>query len=168
MKKIILLPIAFLMTNILFADPFGLKMGMILEEIKGKCDGKEPEYRGRGYLYNIEPIKKDKFFREYTACFNDNLGLFGVDAMTDVMSKGKCEEVFNLVLPILEDYYGEPSEVEVPFKVWWFANKCEKLKKEKLVSIFLTVKSGSGRGMMFLGYRFENFDKAMESADSPF
>ena len=52
--------------------------------------------------------------------------------------------------------------------MWWFANKCEKLKKEKLVSIFLTVKSGSGRGMMFLGYRFENFDKAMESADSPF
>ena len=168
MKKNVLFAIAFLMVNVLFADPFGLKMGMTLAEIKEKCGGKEPVYRSMGYLYNIEPIKKDKFFIEYTACFNDNVGLFGVDAMTDVMSTEMCEEVFNNVLSILKGYYGEPSEVEGSNYVWWFANKCEKLKKERLDSICLTVKSGSGRGMIFLGYRFENVDKARETADSPF
>lgn len=33
MKKIVLFAIAFLMVNVLFAGPFGLEMGMTLEEI---------------------------------------------------------------------------------------------------------------------------------------
>ena len=36
MKKFILLAVSFLMATMLFAGPFGLEMGMTLEEIKKK------------------------------------------------------------------------------------------------------------------------------------
>ena len=41
MKKIMLVFLVFVLVNSLFADPFGLKMGMTLDEISEKCiDGK--------------------------------------------------------------------------------------------------------------------------------
>ena len=49
MKKTILLVLLAFLGSILFADPFGLKMGMTLAEIAEKCSGgKEPEYVGGG------------------------------------------------------------------------------------------------------------------------
>ena len=75
MKRFVLLAVSFLMATVLFAGPFGLEMGMTLEEIKAKCGGKEPEYKGRGYVYKIEPIKKDGTFTDYSACVHDSLGL---------------------------------------------------------------------------------------------
>ena len=50
MKKTILLVLLTFLGSILFADPFGLKMGMTLAEIAEKCSGgKEPEYVGREF-----------------------------------------------------------------------------------------------------------------------
>lgn len=168
MKKVIFLIVFALIMSVGFADPFGLKMGMTLEEIKAKCGREEPVYEGRGYMYTINPIKKDGTFTDYTACVHDNLGLFAVAAFTDFMSNERCEEVFNNVLSALKRYYGEPSESK-KLSCEWDVDECEKLKKEKLKTISLTVEYGDhGYGMVGLGYKFENLNKAMESADSPF
>ena len=168
MKRFVLLAVSFLMATVLFAGPFGLEMGMTLEEIKAKCGGKEPEYKGRGYVYKIEPIKKDRTFTDYSACVHDSLGLFSVGAFTDFMSTESCEVVLNIVLSALKDYYGEPSESK-KLSCEWHVSECEKLKKEKLRKISVVVQYGDhGYGMLALGYIFENGDRALESVDSPF
>jgi len=169
MKRFVLLVVSFLMATMLFADPFGLKMGMTLEEIKAKCGGKEPEYECHGIMYKIEPIKKDGTFIKYSAFVNENLGLFGVTAGTELVSTERRKKSFNAVLSKLKDYYGEPSEVD-ELTCRWYADKCEKLKKEKLNGIFLRIFEVTELGgeIIFLDYFFENSEKAMESRDSPF
>ena len=168
MKKLVLLVVSFLMANILFADPFGLKMGMTLDEIKAKCGGKEAEYECNGFVYKIEPIKKDGTFIKYSAFVNENLGLFGVSVATELVSTERCEKVLNNVLSALKDYYGEPSESK-KLSCEWLVSECETLKKEKLSEISVVVQYGDhGYGMLALGYIFENGDRALESVDSPF
>lgn len=54
MKKIVLFAIAFLMVNVLFAGPFGLEMGMTLEEIKEKCGWNNVEHIEKD-MYKIKP-----------------------------------------------------------------------------------------------------------------
>ena len=168
MKRFVLLVVSFLMATMLFADPFGLKMGMTLNEIKAKCGGKEPEYEGHGISYKIEPIKKDKTFVKHSVGVSNNLGLFLIAVMTDIKSKEKCEFDFNSVFLLLKSYYGEPSKVE-GLSCEWHADKCEKLKKEKLSEISIDrIYDNYGKGVVALFYKFENFEKAMESRDSPF
>ena len=72
MKKAILLVLLAFLGSILFADPFGLKMGMTLEEIAEKCGGKEPIYTGFGTNYKIDPIKKNDAFAEYDVSVHDD------------------------------------------------------------------------------------------------
>ena len=168
MKKVIFLIVFALIMSVGFAGPFGLEMGMTLEEIKAKCGGKEPEYEGGGYVYKIEPIKKDGTFTDYSACVHDSLGLFSVVAFTDFMSTESCEVVLNIVLLALKDYYGEPSESK-KLSCEWHVSECKKLKKEKLRKISVAVQyDDHGYGMLALGYIFENGDRALESVDSPF
>jgi len=168
MKKVSLLFILILMTNMLFADPFGLKMGMTLEEIKVKCGGKEPKYIGLGCFYGIEPMKKDDTFSTYEVGVDGNMGLFYILASTDVETKVKFEDKFHFIARALKGYYGNPSKIEEnSYK--WHASKCEKLKKERLNVISLyTFCDNFGNGVVFLAYKFDNFNKAKEVSDSPF
>ena len=58
MKKIILiLLISFLLPLSIFAAPFGLKMGMTLDEITEVCNGEKPKYVENDGYY-IYPAKK--------------------------------------------------------------------------------------------------------------
>lgn len=168
MKKVSLLFILILMTNMLFADPFGLKMGMTLEEIKAKCSGKEPEYSGLGFFYVIEPMKKDDIFSRCEVGVHSNLGLFVITARTDAKVKEDFESAIYFIASALKAYYGDSSETEAN-SLKWHASKCERLKKERLNEIFLEIiRDNSGNGAIFLVYKFENFDKAKEFSDSPF
>jgi len=150
MKKVILLIMFALVMSVGFTAPFGLEMGMTLNEIKAKCGGEEPVYEGIGFIYKINPIKKDGIFTDYSACVHDNLGLFAVFAFTDFMSRERCEVVLNHVLSALKGYYGEPSESS-EFFYDWDVDECEKLKKEKLKTISLRFKYGD------YGYRMDRF-----------
>ena len=60
MKKFVLLVVAFLMANALFVDPFGLKMGMTLEEIKEKCGWSNVVHISND-VYDIKPPKPSSF-----------------------------------------------------------------------------------------------------------
>ena len=165
MKKVSLLFILILMTNMLFADPFGLKMGMTLEEIKAKCSGKEPKYSGLGHFYVIEPMKKDDIFSRCEVGVHSTLGLFVITARTDAKTQEDFESAVSFIALALKAYYGDWSETEAN-SLKWYASKCERLKKERLNEIFLEIIRRNRA--IFLVYKFENFDKANEFSDSPF
>ena len=60
MKKIFLILIFGIISSFLYAAPFGLKMGMTLDEIAEQCE-EEPEYV-KDDIYMILPIKKHHGF----------------------------------------------------------------------------------------------------------
>lgn len=89
MKKIVLFAIAFLMVNVLFTGPFGLEMGMTLEEIKEKCGWNNVEHIEED-MYKIKPPRSSIFFDTYCVFVDDTFGLHSIAAWTKVMSYKEC------------------------------------------------------------------------------
>ena len=164
MKKTVLLALLAFLGSILFADPFGLKMGMTLDEIAGKCiGGKEPEYLGGGALYKIEPIKKNNHFVKYTAYVHDDLGLFAIDVETKPEDIEECKKRLQLLSLMLGTIYGEGADGRM-----WIQSMSGALENEKLDCVALEMKSVDGeKGYCRLFYMFENFERA-KGAFSPF
>ncbi len=168
MKKTILLVLLAFLGSILFADPFGLKMGMTLAEIAEKCSGgKEPIYTGFGTNYKIDPIKKNDAFAEYDVSVHD-LGLFAITATCIPESSRVCELRLKAIYMMLKVYYGEASNKN-DRQIYWDANQCKILKKEKLGGIGLAILPESEeKEKVILLYAFENYQKAQEASSGPF
>lgn len=166
MKKIMLVFFAFILVNSLFAYPFGLRMGMTLDEIAEKCGGKEPEYVGRGAMYNIDPIKKDNHFVKYVALVHDDLGLFGITAYTKPEDIEECKLRFKFLYLRLSMVYGEGVKNGSDIIVWIPAES-KALEREKLCSVSLSMESDGEKKCCGLFYMFENYDQA-KGAISPF
>ena len=168
MKKTILLVLLAFLGSILFADPFGLKMGMTLAEIAEKCGGKEPIYTGFGTNYKIDPIKKNDAFAEYDVSVHDDLGLFAITATCIPGSSKTCELRLKAIYMMLKLYYGEASNKK-DRQISWDANQCKILKKEKLWGITLAILPESEeKEKVILLYVFENYQKAQEASSGPF
>ena len=75
MKRFVLLAVLFLMATMLFAGPFGLEMGMTLDEIKAKCGSSKVKCI-EGDVYDIRPPKPSEFFSLYCAFVDDAFGLY--------------------------------------------------------------------------------------------
>lgn len=166
-KTVLLLSLA-LLASILFADPFGLKMGMTLEEIQEKCGGRKPECFGPSF-FEIEPIRKNDRFVKYVALFDDAIGLFGVTAETEATDIKTCELKLKDLISILEQYYGKPS-VKGDNGCIWDVTSCKTLKKERLFKIQVVsgpIDDGKKREVALI-YLFENFQKIQEPSDGPF
>ena len=151
--------------NSLFAYPFGLKMGMTLDEIAEKCGGKEPEYVGGGAMYNIDPIKKDNHFVEYVALVHDDLGLFGITAYTKPEDIEECKQRFKLLSLRLGVVYGKG--MEGGSGIMWIPGENRALGNEKLDCISLSMENKGEKKCCSLFYMFENYDQAKD-AFSPF
>lgn len=68
-----------------FAFPFGLKMGMTLEEIQEVCGGVPPEQvEGSGYV--ILPEERDDAFSDYCVGVDEKFGLYCVSAIQEVVT----------------------------------------------------------------------------------
>lgn len=168
MKKTVLLALLAFLGSILFADPFGLKMGMTLDEITEKCGGKEPIYTGFGTNYKIDPIKKNDAFAEYDVSVHDDLGLFAITATCIPESSRVCELRLKAIYMMLKVYYGEASNKN-DRQIYWDANQCKILKKEKLGGIGLAILPESEeKEKVILLYAFENYQKAQEASSGPF
>lgn len=75
MKKTILLSVLFIFGVIsAFAGPFGLSMGMSLEEIVAECTD-EPKYIADD-RYLIQPTKSHPLFENYIAWVSETNGLY--------------------------------------------------------------------------------------------
>ena len=166
MKKTILLVLLTFLGSILFADPFGLKMGMTLAEIAEKCSGgKEPEYVGGGVMYKIDPIKKNNHFVKYLAYVHDDLGLFAITVETKPEDIEECKKRLKLLSLMLGMVYGEGAEGR---SIMWIPEVNEALRNEKLDCVTLEMKYVDGeKRRCELFYMFENFDQA-KGAVSPF
>lgn len=110
MKKFILLAVLFLMATMLFAGPFGLEMGMTLDEIKAKCGSSNVEcIDGDGY--KIKPPKPSFYFDHlYGALVDDTFGLYALSGVTKPTSYSHCLALLNTITGLIEAHYGKAQE----------------------------------------------------------
>ncbi|MCM1321361.1 MAG: hypothetical protein NC041_06040 [Bacteroides sp.] len=113
MKKLFLLLIFAFISVSIFASPFGLKMGMTLEEVTAACGGKRPERIENDDRYIITPEKSHSAFDFYLAWINAEHGLYrirGVSEEIETDDYGKnVQNAFYNFEHRLEAIYGMPE-----------------------------------------------------------
>lgn len=110
MKKLYMLLILTLLPVAIFADPFGLKMGMTIEEIAEQCED-EPSFV-KDDIYLIEPTKKHPLFSYYAVYVSEKTGLYQIRAISDSVTCNKygkeIQKAFNSVKDRIAKTYGKP------------------------------------------------------------
>ena len=87
-KKLLLLVTLTLISSLLFAAPFGLRMGMNLEEISQACGGQRPK-NVKDDCYKISPEKNHPLFEEYYAYVDDVEGLYYIKAVSSRITSNR-------------------------------------------------------------------------------
>ena len=180
MKRISWLGGLFLLANILFADPFGLKMGMTLQEIKEKCGGEVECFRDG--IYFIKPPRPSEYFVSYDAWCGGSFGLHTIAASTPIMPYKHCIRSLKTIFGMLKNYYGEPQEVkqlkdvdpvymtsESPdtiLQYTWERPECIKLEKENVYRLCIwIVERDQDGGFVRIMYFFDNHKKLVEAGN---
>ena len=179
MKRFVLLAVLFLMATMLFAGPFGLEMGMTLDEIKAKCGGwSNVKYSGDGDVYMVEPPRKSFSFGVYFALVDDTFGLYSVSANTVVMPYKQCIIHLRNSFNRLGSYYGEPQmrallkdmnpaymaseSPDTVVQYTWKRPECKKLEKENVDSLTIWISElGEDAGCVSITYCFDNHKKVV-------
>lgn len=194
MKKIVLIFCFVLLTIKIFAAPFGLKMGMTLDDIKEACNGEEPMYAGNDCYY-FSPAKKHPYFRTYIAFIDDEYGLYCLKAISNDISTDRYgKEVKNEFADIKERIaktYGKPKiidKLEPDYlyrdeKYWltgieeggrtyaasWQSSTKNQLKDDlDYVLLYTSAKSYKNIGWITLQYNFSNKKAVEDSQDDVF
>ena len=193
-KKFLLVSVLFLFSGLLFAAPFGLKMGMNLEEIKDACGGKRPE-NVQDDCYRIYPEKNHPLFEEYYAYVDEVEGLYYIKAVSARISTNKygteLKEKFNEINSRISKSYGTASINDVVedksayhaqydefwleaidegsrrlFSIW---KKDEPMKDcLEFVHLYATSNYLRNFGYINLEYRFTNASAVEDSQDDVF
>ncbi|MCR5217546.1 hypothetical protein [Treponema sp.] len=109
MKKLPLIFLFLILSTAAFAGPFGLNMGMTLEEVTAACK-EEPEYIADDRYY-IQPLKSHPLFDGYVVWVNETQGLYYIKGVSkeintnDYGTEIKLE--FSKILSPLERKYGK-------------------------------------------------------------
>ena len=110
MKKLFFALIFGLISTFIYAAPFGLKMGMTIEEIAEQCE-EEPSFV-KDDIYLIKPIKKHPLFSYYVVYVNEKTGLYQIRAISDSMTCNdygtEIQNAFNSVKDRIAKTYGKP------------------------------------------------------------
>lgn len=110
MKKLFLFFTLILLSSAVFAAPFGLEMGMTLEEIAEQCEG-EPEFLEND-IYLVKPKKSHPVFIAYLIYVNQKVGLYQIRAVSDEIKTNKygteLQNTFNDVKDRISKTYGKP------------------------------------------------------------
>ena len=114
MKKLFLLSFFIIISTFLYAAPFGLKMGMTIEEIAELCE--EEPYFEKDDVYIIKPIKSHPLFSYYRVYVNEKTGLYQISAISDNI---KCNQygtelqnAFNNLKDRIGKTYGKPQTID--------------------------------------------------------
>ena len=190
-KKFLLVSVLFLFSGLLFAAPFGLKMGMNLEEIKGACGGKRPE-NVQDDCYRIYPEKNHPLFEEYYAYVDELEGLYYIKAVSARISVNEygteLKEKFTEINARVSKTYGTPKITDEIIRQTSFRSDSNWLYslgegsrvlsarwenanqlKDDLVYVYLYVSSRkSSYGWVNLEYRFTNASAVEDSQDDVF
>ncbi len=136
MKKIILTTIiSLLFPLVIFSVPFGLKMGMNLEEIKFACNGIKPKFYERN-IYFITPAKKHPLFETYGVFVDNKHGLYKLRVVTkEIITQddgAELKSTFHSALKAISKTYGKPEIKDISpneaIDDSWF----NKLRNEKI------------------------------------
>ena len=195
MKKILFACILALLPFFVFASPFGLRMGMSVDEIAEQCE--EGPVLVEKDIYLITPKKSHPQFDYYAVCINENVGLYAIMAMSTSITTNKygseLQDFFIKMKNRISKSYGKPlvkdeirkdvSSIEKKDEYWFYTLKEGErelsAKWESNSSLtddldFITLKcttvSGvyEGEGRLLLGYRFTNADRVEDEQDSVF
>lgn len=189
-KKILLVVVLALVSGLLFAAPFGLRMGMDLGEIASACDGRYPE-RFDNDCYRIYPKKSHPLFRYYYVYVDESKGLYRIEAKSDDIKSNnygkELQDSFNEIKNRISKTYGLPVVIERidNSSIWrddsyWliaveegarslYASWNEDLKDDlKSIYIYVSAKGYQEKGWVNLEYRFTNADAVEDSQDDVF
>lgn len=114
MKRLFGTLVCLVMWNVCFAGPFGLSIGMTLEEVTEACGGREPVRLENDDRYLIEPEKRHSMFEHYAARIDDAQGLYYIWAISrDIFTSGYGAEIrsaFSALESSLSKSYGKPTK----------------------------------------------------------
>lgn len=191
-KKILLIAIFAFVSTLLSAAPFGLKMGMNLNEIAEACGGQRPE-NVKDDCYKIFPEKNHPLFEKYYAYVDDVEGLYYLKAVSYRVStnqygtelKDKFYEISNRIAKT----YGTPEITEEMDEqsifndenLWLYSLgegsrtlsaiwETKQPMKDNLVYVYLYVTAEYlyTRGYVNLEYRFTNANAVEDAQDDVF
>ena len=159
MKKLFLALIFGLLSTFIYAAPFGLKMGMTIEEIAEQCE-EEPSFV-KDDIYLVKPIKKHPLFSYYAVYVNEKTGLYQIRAISDSVTCNKygteIQNAFNSVKDRIAKAYGKPRIVnKVDSAISSFLQKDEYW--------FRTLKDGSRQLSAIWGEKTELADNLVSVA----
>ena len=110
MKKLFFTLIFGLLSTFIYAAPFGLKMGMTIDEIAEQCE-EEPSFI-EDDIYWIKPIKSHPIFSYYAVYVSEKTGLYQIRAISDSVTCNKygteIQNAFNSVKDRISKTYGKP------------------------------------------------------------
>lgn len=164
MKKAIVCALVAAVSWAAMADPFGLSMGMSLEDVAAACGGRDPVAIGGG-RYIVTPQEANPLFSECIAWISESEGLCAIRVNgEDILLSDSGDEIrleFSAVQERLEALYGEAmlSEgADVPLQADWLPESGD-------VEWVCLVAEGSGSSSyLFVQYTFTNFQSAMEQS----
>lgn len=103
----------FIFGGSVFAGPFGLEMGMNLDEITKACGGIRPERLENDDRYWISPTKNHPDFEHYLVWVDGTEGLYCVRAISKEIRTSKygteLKSFFNEMTERLSKTYGKPE-----------------------------------------------------------
>ncbi len=191
MKRfLICLIYAFLSISIL-ASPFGLKMGMSINEIRDACNGVKPKYIEKDCYY-VFPIKKHPLFKHYIAFVDPEKGLYCLKIISNDISTNnygtELQNAFSEIKDRVSKTYGNPRIIDEldPKSIWnddaywlkalndgarkyaaiWDSNKLA--DDLDCVSIYASAQSYNNKGWIILEYDFLNIKSVQDSQDDVF
>lgn len=113
-KSFTLIFFLFLISASVFAGPFGLKMGMNLDEIVQACGGEQPEYIADD-RYMIHPTKSHPLFEGYVVWVGETNGLYYIKGISrEIKTTGygtEAKQEFEKLLSPLEKKYGRFQKI---------------------------------------------------------
>jgi hypothetical protein len=105
---------SFLISGIVFAGPFGLDMGMTLDQVKNKTS-KDPELL-RDDLYKVDPPNKNDMFESYVVQISPNYGIVWIKAIgKGITTNGygiQLQTAFENLVSSIERTYGKYKKTD--------------------------------------------------------
>lgn len=194
MKKLFLLLILLSAPILLFSAPFGLSMGMTLDDLTEACDGADPEHI-EDDCYYVFPVKKHPLFKRYVAFVDSDKGLYCIRAVSDDISTNRygteIQNAFSEIKERVSKTYGRPriiDEIESDslytddrdwvrsledgsrmYAAIWESSAKNELKDDLTeVSIYASAEDYLQTGWIILEYKFNNMQAVQDAQDDVF
>lgn len=195
MKKNFLILVFSFLSCMLFAAPFGLKMGMTVDEIKAACNDITPKYYERN-IYFIIPKKTSALFENYGVFVDEKYGLYEIRCVSEEITTGddggELKNRFESAIKAISKTYGEPDVIDIEAnnqidnmyftklrngkispRVQWTKNK--KMRESNIKKIEIKIipddrgyTSYKNIGCIVLNYYFDNAENVFDEQDDVF